>query len=56
LAHDRGLADALRQLAHQSSDQQQKRELGDEKRLRRTARTALGGERWNDFDRRRDGE
>jgi hypothetical protein len=51
LTHDRRLADALREFAHQPPDQKQQRKLGDEQRLRSTARTALRGERWNGFDR-----
>jgi len=38
-------------LAHQPADQQQKRDLGDEQRLRSTARNALRSERRNGFER-----
>jgi hypothetical protein len=37
LAHHRGLTDALRRFAHQAADQKQKRNFGDEERLRSEA-------------------
>ena len=51
MAHDGRLADPLCNLAHQPADQQHKRDLGDEQRLRSTARNALRSERRNGFER-----
>src|SRR5262249_45074591 len=47
LTHDRGLTEPKRRFAHQAADDEQKRQFGDEQRLRHRMRAAVGGRRWH---------